>query len=100
MQERLAEQRPAVGVGAGVAGADGPVELHGLVPLHGVVVPQIPPASVGGVRAANTGTLRDGGEPVLIEVCLGVGAGESELQQRELVDRVLDAGVLGPVELI
>jgi transposase-like protein len=48
---RLAEQGPAVGVGAGVAGADGVVELDRLVPLRGLGVPQVPPSGIARVRA-------------------------------------------------
>lgn len=51
VQVGLAAQRYPVGVGAGGPGADRPIEGDGLGPLVGVVVPELSPALVAGVRA-------------------------------------------------
>lgn len=60
VQVRLAEQGLAVGVAAGVPGADGVVEVDGVGPLVGVLVAQRALLAVAVEGATDAGTLGGG----------------------------------------
>src|SRR5690606_6965824 len=100
VQERLAEQSVAGGVGAGVALPDGRVEFDDVRPLGRRCVPDMPPLRISMERASQATRFRGIGETEGSQVARTVGPAPGHVQKGMPVTHVLDVRVLRAVEFI